>query len=47
MGGYVALAFAELYPDFVKGLVLNSTQKKITTSESKQRSRHQSGKTKL
>jgi pimeloyl-ACP methyl ester carboxylesterase len=40
MGGYVALAFAELYPDFVKGLVLNSTQKKITTSESKQRSRH-------
>lgn len=26
MGGYVALAFAELYPDFVKGLVLlNST----------------------
>jgi pimeloyl-ACP methyl ester carboxylesterase len=28
MGGYVALAFAELYPDFVKGLVLlNSTQK--------------------
>lgn len=28
MGGYVALAFAELYPDFVKGLVLlNSTAK--------------------
>jgi pimeloyl-ACP methyl ester carboxylesterase len=26
MGGYVALAFAELYPDFMKGLVLlNST----------------------
>lgn len=26
MGGYVALAFAELYPDFIKGLVLmNST----------------------
>lgn len=26
MGGYVALAFAEMYPDFVKGLVLlNST----------------------
>jgi pimeloyl-ACP methyl ester carboxylesterase len=26
MGGYVALAFAELYPDFVKGLILlNST----------------------
>lgn len=26
MGGYIALAFAELYPDFVKGLVLlNST----------------------
>jgi len=26
MGGYVALAFAELYPDFIKGIVLmNST----------------------
>jgi pimeloyl-ACP methyl ester carboxylesterase len=26
MGGYVALAFAELYPEYVKGLVLlNST----------------------
>ncbi len=28
MGGYVALAFAELYPDFIKGLVLlNSTSR--------------------
>jgi pimeloyl-ACP methyl ester carboxylesterase len=25
MGGYVALAFAELYPEYVKGLALNST----------------------
>lgn len=28
MGGYIALAFAELYPDFIKGLVLlNSTSR--------------------
>jgi pimeloyl-ACP methyl ester carboxylesterase len=27
MGGYVALAFAELYPDFVKLVLLNSTAK--------------------
>ena len=34
MGGYVALAFAELYPEYVKGLVLlNST----ATADSKER----------
>jgi pimeloyl-ACP methyl ester carboxylesterase len=34
MGGYVALAFAELYPDTIKGLVLlNSTAKPIAPNE--------------
>jgi pimeloyl-ACP methyl ester carboxylesterase len=37
MGGYVALAFAELYPEYVKGLVLlNST----ATADSKERKRN-------
>lgn len=32
MGGYVSLAFAELYPDMVKGIVLqNSSSRRITT----------------
>jgi pimeloyl-ACP methyl ester carboxylesterase len=34
MGGYVALAFAELYPEYVKGLVLlNSTAREIAKNE--------------
>jgi pimeloyl-ACP methyl ester carboxylesterase len=38
MGGYVALAFAELYPDMLKGLVLlNSTSK--ADSEERKRNR--------
>jgi triacylglycerol esterase/lipase EstA (alpha/beta hydrolase family) len=44
MGGYVALAFAELYPDFVKASFLN--QKKIIQRKLN-REDHQSGKTKL
>jgi pimeloyl-ACP methyl ester carboxylesterase len=43
MGGYVALAFAELYPDFVKGCFIEPEPR----AKVKQRSRHQSGKTKL
>ena len=40
MGGYVALAFAELYPDTVKGLVLlNSTAKADSTERKKNRDR--------
>lgn len=38
MGGYVALAFAELYPDFIKGLVLlNSTS--LADSDEKKKNR--------
>lgn len=40
MGGYVALAFAELYPDTVKGLVLlNSTAKADSEERKKNRDR--------
>ena len=40
MGGYVALAFAELYPDKIKGLVLlNSTSKEDSTDRKKNRDR--------
>jgi len=40
MGGYVALAFAELYPDFLKGLVLlNSTSKADNDERKKNRDR--------
>lgn len=40
MGGYVALAFAELYPDFMKGLVLlNSTSKADSDERKKNRDR--------
>ena len=40
MGGYVALAFAELYPDVVKGLVLlNSTSKADSTERKNNRDR--------
>lgn len=40
MGGYVALAFAELYPDFMKGLVLlNSTSKADSEERKKNRDR--------
>lgn len=35
MGGYVALAFAELYPDFVKGLVLLNSTAKADSDERK------------
>jgi pimeloyl-ACP methyl ester carboxylesterase len=35
MGGYVALAFAELYPDNVKGIVLQNTTSKADSSERK------------
>lgn len=38
MGGYVALAFAELYPDYIKGIVLlNSTSR--ADSEERKRNR--------
>lgn len=38
MGGYVALAFAEMYPDFVKGIALiNSTS--LADSEERKRNR--------
>lgn len=40
MGGYVALAFAELYPEKVKGLVLlNSTSKEDSPERKKNRDR--------
>ena len=40
MGGYVALAFAELYPDFMKGLVLlNSTSRADSAERKKNRDR--------
>ncbi len=40
MGGYVALAFAELYPDAVKGMVLlNSTSKADSDERKKNRDR--------
>lgn len=35
MGGYVALAFAELYPDYVKGLVLLHSTARADTEERK------------
>ena len=35
MGGYVALAFAELYPDYVKGLVLMHSTARADTEERK------------
>lgn len=36
MGGYVALAFAELYPDMMKGLVLLNSTSKADSDERKQ-----------
>lgn len=36
MGGYVALAFAELYPDFVKGLALLNSTARADSEERKQ-----------
>ncbi len=36
MGGYVALAFAELYPDFIKGLVLLNSTSRADSDERKQ-----------
>jgi len=40
MGGYVALAFAELYPDMVKGIVLqNSTSRADSDERKKNRDR--------
>lgn len=36
MGGYVALAFAELYPDMVKGLVLQNSTSRADSEERKQ-----------
>jgi pimeloyl-ACP methyl ester carboxylesterase len=35
MGGYVALAFAELYPDFIKGLVLLNSTSRADSEERK------------
>jgi pimeloyl-ACP methyl ester carboxylesterase len=35
MGGYVALAFAELYPDFMKGLVLLNSTPRADSNERK------------
>lgn len=35
MGGYVALAFAELYPDFMKGLVLLNSTTRADSDERK------------
>ena len=35
MGGYVALAFAELYPDYVKGLFLLNTSSRADSDERK------------
>ncbi len=40
MGGYVALAFAELYPDYVKGMfLLNSTSRADSDERKKNRDR--------
>ena len=36
MGGYVALAFAELYPDMMKGLVLVNSTSRADSDERKQ-----------
>lgn len=36
MGGYVALAFAELYPDMMKGLVLQNSTSRADSEERKQ-----------
>ncbi len=36
MGGYVALAFAELYPDYVKGLVLLNSTSRADSDEKKE-----------
>ena len=35
MGGYVALAFAELYPEFIKGLVLLNSTSRADSEERK------------
>ena len=35
MGGYVALAFAELYPDMIKGLVLQNSTSRADSDERK------------
>lgn len=35
MGGYIALAFAELYPDFMKGLVLLNSTSRADSDERK------------
>ena len=35
MGGYVALAFAELYPEFIKGLVLLNSTSRADSDEKK------------
>jgi pimeloyl-ACP methyl ester carboxylesterase len=35
MGGYVALAFAELYPDYIKGLVLLNSTSRADSDERK------------
>jgi pimeloyl-ACP methyl ester carboxylesterase len=35
MGGYIALAFAEMYPDFVKGLVLLNSTSRADSDERK------------
>jgi pimeloyl-ACP methyl ester carboxylesterase len=35
MGGYVALAFAELYPEYVKGLVLLNSTARADSEERK------------
>ncbi|MDV6169644.1 alpha/beta hydrolase [Flavobacterium sp. DG1-102-2] len=35
MGGYVALAFAELYPDMIKGLVLQNSTSRADSEERK------------
>ena len=40
MGGYVALAFAEMYPDFIKGIILmNSTARADSEQKKKDRDR--------
>lgn len=36
MGGYAALAFAELYPDYVKGIVLQNSTSRADSDERKQ-----------
>lgn len=35
MGGYVAMAFAELYPDMIKGIVLQNSSSRADTEEKK------------